>query len=380
MTVWIWQSTAWPNLTYGAERLAVPLARARAEWGRLLGKAEAISAGDLAYVQRDVWSGEAVATAAIEGENLDLAAVRSSVARRLGVPDATAVGVPRNVEGLLDVMESATADRGSDLTDDRLCRWQSALFPAGGSALREVEAGRYRTSDAPMQIVSGPMGHETVHYEAPPSAAVRAEMHVFLDWFNRTRGGPLDGILRAGLAHVWFESIHPFEDGNGRVGRAIVDLALAQDAGAATRLHGVSTEMRRRQDDYYAALNEAQRSSGDVTGWMLWFVQVVGDACRASGTLIDEALARARFWSDHRDVALNERQRKALNRMLEAGPGRFEGGLTPRKYVGMTRASSATATRDIADLVRKGLLEPSPAGGRSVYYNLAIPGWGWRPG
>ena len=380
MNPWIWQSPNWPNLSYDAERLAAPLAGARAEWGRLLGKAEAIGPGDLASVQRDVWSGEAVATAAIEGENLDLAAVRSSVARRLSVPDAAVVGTPRNVEGLLDVMESATADWGSDLTDDRLCRWQSALFPAGGSALRAVEAGRYRTSDAPMQIVSGPVGRETVHYEAPPAAAVRAEMRGFLDWFNRTRGGPLDGILRAGLAHVWFESIHPFEDGNGRVGRAIVDLALAQDAGAATRLHGVSAEMRRRQDDYYAALNVAQRSDGDVTGWLSWFVQVVGDACRANSKVIDEALVRARFWSDHRNVALNERQRKVLNRMLEAGPGGFEGGLTPRKYVGMTRAASATATRDIADLVRKGLLEAGPASGRSAYYNLAIPGWGWRRG
>lgn len=380
MTLWIWQSPAWPNLSYDAERLATPLAHARAEWGRLLGKAEAISSGDLALVQRDVWSGDAVATAAIEGESLDLAAVRSSVARRLGVPDATTVGVPRNVEGFLDVMQSATADWDSDLTHDRLWRWQSALFPAGGSALRAIEAGRYRSSDAPMQIVSGPVGREAVHYEAPPSAAVRAEMRVFLDWFNRTRGGSLDGILRAGLAHVWFESIHPFEDGNGRVGRAIVDLALAQDAAAATRLHGVSAEMQRRQQNYYAALNEAQRSGGDVTGWLLWFVQVVGDACRASAKLIDEALVRGRFWSDHRDVALNERQRKVLNRMLEAGPGRFEGGLTPRKYVGMTGASPATATRDIADLVRKGLLEPGLASGRSAYYNLAVPGWGWRLG
>jgi Fic family protein len=379
MTAWIWQSSSWPDLTYDAERLAGPLNRARMECGRLFGKAEAVGARDLATVQQDVWSGEAVATAAIEGESIDLAAVRSSVARRLGVPDDPAVGVPRNVEGLLDVMESAAADWDSDLTDERLWRWQSALFPAGGSALRMIETGRYRARDVPMQISSGPVGRETVHYEAPPSAAVRAEMRAFLDWFNRTRGGTLDGIVRAGIAHARFESIHPFEDGNGRVGRAIVDLALAQDARAATRLHGVSAEMRRRQTDYYAALNEAQRGSGDLTSWLLWFVELVGEACRANAALVDEALVRARFWSEHREVALNGRQRKVLNRMLEAGPGRFEGGLTPRKYVGMTRSSSATATRDIADLVRKGLLEPGPAAGRSAYYNLSIPGWGWMP-
>jgi Fic family protein len=379
MTSWIWQSPTWPNLTYDAERLASPLSRARMECGRLFGKAETIGAGDLAIVRHDVWSGEAVATAAIEGESIDLTAVRSSVARRLGVAGDPAIGVPRNVEGLLDVMENAAADWESDLTDERLWRWQAALFPAGGSALRAIDTGRYRSTDAPMQIVSGPVGREQVHYEAPPSAAVRAEMRSFLDWFNRTRGGAMDGLLRAGIAHAWFESIHPFEDGNGRVGRAIVDLALAQDARAATRLHGVAAEMRRRQADYYAALNEAQRSQGDVTSWLLWFVHVVGDACHASASLVDEALVRARFWSDHRHVTLNERQRKVLNRMLEAGPGRFEGGLTPRKYVGMTRASTATATRDIADLVRKGLLAPGEGAGRATHYNLAIPGWAWIP-
>jgi Fic family protein len=376
-TQWIWNSPAWPHLTYSLDRLLEPLQRARLDHGRLLGKAEALSTGDLTSVQRDVWSGEAMATAAIEGEELPVASVRSSVARRLGMTADFVASVPRNVEGLLDVMESAAADWDSSLTEERLCRWQAALFPAGGSALRQIEVGRYRSHEDPMQIVSGPLSKEHVHYVAPPSAAVRAEMQLFLDWFNRPQG--VDGILRAGLAHVWFESIHPFEDGNGRIGRAIIDLALAQDARKPTRLHGVSSELRRRQNEYYDALNQAQRGNGDVTAWLEWFVSALSESCKRTALLIDEALIRARFWSDHRNVSLNERQRKALNRMLEAGPGRFEGGLTQRKYVGITGTSTATAWRDLEDLLKKGLLVPASAGGRSAHYNLAIPGWEWVP-
>jgi Fic family protein len=377
IALWIWASPSWPTLSYDLERLGEPLRRAREEQGRLFGKAEAIGVAELARVQRDVWSSEAVATAAIEGETLDLASVRSSVARRLGITPDFVAAVPRNIEGLLDVMESAAADWNSDLTEDRLCRWQAALFPGGGSALRSIETGCYRSRDDPLQIVSGPIGYEKVHYEAPPSAAVRPEMHSFLEWFIRTRGTSLDGILRAGLAHVWFESIHPFEDGNGRVGRAIIDMALAQDARKPTRLHGVSTALRRRQKSYYEALNQAQRGTGDVTAWLEWFTTVFTESCQVSAALIEESLTRARFWSDHKHLGLNERQRKVLNKMLEAGPGRFEGGLTQRKYVGMTGVSAATAWRDIEDLLKKGLIMQGDAAGRSTHYNLAIPGWAW---
>ncbi|MBM5811753.1 MAG: Fic family protein [Gammaproteobacteria bacterium] len=378
-SAWIWTSPAWPSLTYDLERLAGPLGRARAEGGRLYGMAAAIGAHELALVQRDVWSGEAVATAAIEGETFDLASVRSSVARRLGINPEFVAAIPRNVEGLLDVMESAAAEWDSDLTEERLCRWHASLFPAGGTALRSMETGRYRSHADPMQIVSGPIGREVVHYEAPPSAAVRAEMHNFLDWFNRTRATPLDGILRAGLAHLWFETIHPFEDGNGRIGRAVVDMALAQDARLPTRLHCVSAELRRRQVAYYEALNQARRGTTDVTAWLEWFTNVFADSCQASAALINEALVRARFWAEHKHFALNARQRKVVNTMLEAGPGRFEGGVTQRKYVSMTGASPATSSRDITDLVSKGILVLGNAAGRSTYYNLAIAGWSWHP-
>lgn len=375
---WIWESSTWPVLTYAADRLAEPLGRAHLEIGRLLGKAEAVGARDLIVVERDVWSNEAVATAAIEGERLDLAGVRSSVARRLGLAPDFIATVPRSTEGLLDVMESAAADWDSVLTHERLWRWQAALFPAGGTPLRQVKTGAYRTHDDPMQIVSGPVGREKVHYVAPPSASMRAEMHSFLEWFNGSRGGTLDGIVRAGLSHIWFESVHPFEDGNGRVGRAVLDLALSQDMRRATRLHGVSTELRRRQNEYYDALNAAQRGTGDVTEWLLWFIGAYADSCRTTAALIDESLVRARFWSDHREVELNERQRKALNRMLEAGPGRFEGGLTIRKYLNITGAPRTTAWRDLDELNAKGLLVRTGVG-RATRYDLSIAGWEWKP-
>lgn len=373
---------SWPDVRLDLQALAVPLARARLAQGRLLGKADALGAKGYAGTLQELWTGEAMATAEIEGEKLNVDAVRSSVARRLGIASSFAAAVPRHVEGLLDVMEDAAARWDSPLTQERLCRWQGALFPTGYSGLHRVEVGTFRTHTEPMQIVSGPIGRETVHYEAPPSAAVRAEMRSFLDWFNGTRevtvGGPMDGLVRAGIAHLWFESIHPFEDGNGRVGRAVLDMALAQDARLGYRLHGLSQEFRDRQARYYDELNRAQRGSGDATAWVLWFLEAFVASCTRAATLIDESAARARFWSEHSGVALTERQRKALNRMLDAGPGRFEGGMTPRKYAALTETSSASATRELTDLARKGVLVPKGQG-RARRYELAIPGWEWVP-
>lgn len=379
---WVWQAKAWPDFQLDPQAFAGPLARARLAQGKLLGKAEAVGAQGFAGTRQEVWTGEAMATAEIEGEKLNVDAVRSSVARRLGIASSFVAAVPRHVEGLLDVMEEAAAKWNEPLSEERLCRWQAALFPTGYSGLHRVEVGSFRTHAEPMQILSGPMGRETVHYEAPPSAAVRAEMRSFLDWFNRTSdvtvGGPLDGLLRAGIAHLWFESIHPFEDGNGRVGRAVLDRALAQDARLGYRLHGLSQEFRDRQSQYYDELNRAQRGSGAANPWVLWFLEAFEASCVRTAALIDESAARARFWGDHKDVALTERQRKALNRMLEAGPGRFEGGMTPRKYAALTKTSSASATRELADLARKRVLVPKGEG-RARRYELTIPGWEWVP-
>ena len=339
-----------------------------------MGKAAAIARDERDILEREIWAREAVATAAIEGETIDYAAVRSSVARRLGIARQS-VAVPRNVEGLLDVMEDACDHWDEKLTAAKLCAWQAALTEPG---IRNVLIGEFRSGEDPMRVVSGPHDRETVHYEAVPGAAVRAEMHAFLEWFNGASAQ--DGLLRAGLSHVWFESIHPFEDGNGRVGRAIIDRALARDLRASSRLLVLSVIMRNLQGAYYDALNAAQRGTGDVTAWLVWFLDIYVEACQVSGVMIEEALARARFWATHRDVELNEAQRRVLNRVLEAGPGRFEGGLTAKKYMAIGKTSKLTASRHLANLLEKGLITRAQgAGGRSTRYDVAIPGWEWQP-
>jgi Fic family protein len=375
---WVWQTPRWPRFTFDTVRLIEHANRARDAAGELRGKAEAIGAEDLKLVQADVWSQSAVATAAIEGETLDLAAVRSSVAGRLGILEAPQVSVPRHIEGLLQVMNDAATEWQQELTDAQLIEWQALLFPDSRSGWHTIETGTYRTQGDPMQVVSGSAGRVVVHYSAPPAAAVRAEMRTFLDWFNRTQETrELDGILRAGIAHLWFESIHPFSDGNGRIGRAIIDRTISQDMRAVSRLQGTSMGLHREQSAYYEALNAAQRGTGEITDWLAWFCNAFGRACRASTVLIDEALERARFWSEHNQVELNARQRKALNRMLVAGPKRFEGGMTPRKYAALNKSTYITSNRDLVNLVEKRLLVRE-GGGRSTYYNLNIPGWGWQ--
>ena len=376
---WIWNSPAWPNLRYDQDGLIEPLSRARDMAGRLRGRMDALGEDELTVIEGDVWAGNAVATSAIEGETLDMATVRSAVASRLGASPGPLAAAPSNVEGLLDVMDDAAATWDSELSEERLIGWQAALFPEGRSGLLRVETGTFRTHGDPVRIAGGRATREIVHYAAPPPAAVRAEMRGFLDWFNGTRDSTaIDGILRAGLAHLWFESIQPFADGNGRIGRAIIDMAIAQDMRVASRLHGISMELQRRQTDYYSALNHARTGTGDATDWLVWFTGSFWESCRTSIAIIDEPLVRAKFWNQHRNVELNTRQRKALNRMLAAGPGKFEGGMTPHKYIALTKAKYITANRDLVDLVDKRLLVREGAG-RSTYYNLTIPGWGWVP-
>lgn len=376
---WIWQTGDWPPLQFDAAAVSGTLASARVELGRLLGKTEAIATTDLPQTERDIWAHDALATAAIEGEVLNLDAVRSSVARRMGIAPDSNTFPSREVEGLLDVMEDAAAKWDTDLTEDRLLAWHAELFPVGRVSLRPIVGGRYRTHGEPMQIVSGPMGREAVHYEAPPSAEVPAQMQAFIDWFNQSRSDrAIDGLVRCVIAHLWFESIHPFEDGNGRIGRALMDLAISQDARTGFRLHGLSRQLQRRQSQYYDALNRTQRAEASPTAWIVWLIDTFREACRASSLLVNESLDRAHFWARHQSKPINERQRKALNRMLEAGPGKFEGGMTPRKLQALTNSAGATATRDLADLVEKGLLVQRGAG-RSTRYELAMEGWEWLP-
>jgi Fic family protein len=369
---YIWQQPAWPEFTYDAGRTSPAVTLARRAQGSVEGRLSAIGFDERMQLAAESWTQEALATAAIEGERLDLEAVRSSVCRRLGIERARAPRTPRSVEGLLDVMEDAVRHAGIALTDARLQSWQQALFPTGFSGLTPVRVNAYRSHREPMQIVSGPVGREKVHYEAPPSRAVRAEMRRFLKWFNE--GKEPDALVRAALAHLWFETIHPFEDGNGRVGRAIVDMTLARDSGDASRTIRISQQLSENRDEYYEQLKQAQHGALDVTPWVLWFVAQVRAACDKAAGIVDLSLAKARFWATHADEDLNARQRKAVNALLDAGPGGFEGGMSTRKYEALASTSRPTASRELLELAALGLLR-SVGAGRSTRYYVDIDGW-----
>ncbi|WP_093128722.1 Fic family protein [Variovorax sp. OK605] len=370
--LYIWQQPDWPALRYDAVAAGPALSRARELKGEVSGLGRAIGLDGLVEVEQALWMQEAVATAAIEGERLDLAAVRSSVLRRLGASHAGPTD--RHVDGLVEVIHDATTRFDEPLDADRLCRWQSALFPGGTSGIQRIAVGRYRDHADAMQIVSGLPGREVVHYTAPPSATVAREMDAFLAWFAQTRHCAMDGIARAAIAHLWFETIHPFEDGNGRVGRAVADMALAQDTGAATRLFSLSRQMLADRKGYYDALAAGQSGGMDVTAFVQWFAGAFGRACIASGNTIQSSLERSRFWARHAQHDINERQRQLLQRLLEAGDGGFLGGLNVEKYLKMVRVSKATATRDLSDLVRNGMLYAAGQG-KAVRYYVNMPGW-----
>lgn len=369
---YVWQQPGWPGLHYDPVRVGESLARARRPQGVVEGKLAVLGFEQLLELAAEAWSQEALATAAIEGERLDLAAVRSSVARRLGVGRQDGPVAPRNVEGLLDIMDDAVTRCGEALTHERLYAWQAALFPTGYSGIVKIRVGGYREHEEPMQIVSGRLGRERVHYEAPPSDQVAQEMERLLAWFNA--GVEPDLLVRAALAHLWFETIHPFEDGNGRVGRALVDLVLARDSGEASRLFRTSQRLLDQRNDYYSQLERAQHGSLDVTEWVCWFVDQMRAACDVASIVIDGTLVKARFWLDHRDKALNERQRKVMNLLLDAGPGGFEGGMSTKKYESVAATSRATASRELLELEALDLLEQVGAG-RSTRYYVKLPGW-----
>ncbi len=368
----IWQDPQWPGLRYDGPSVAAAVTVARRAQGALEGKLAAMGLEQSQELVAEAWSQEALSTAAIEGEQLDVAAVRSSVARRLGLRQAKGPHTPRHVDGLLDLMDDAVSKAHEPVTHERLQAWQAALFPTGFSGLSKIRVGSYRTHSEPMQIVSGRVGRETIHYEAPPSATVVSEMSQFLAWLEQPAQD--DPLVTAALAHLWFETIHPFEDGNGRVGRAIVDLVLARDAGEPSRLLRISGQLLAQRGAYYEQLERAQHGATDVTAWVLWFTQQVGAACVAASAVIDLSLAKARFWNEHRHQDLSPRQRKAVNIMLDAGPGGFTGGMSTRKYENLTGAARATASRDLLELAALGLLRQTGAG-RGTRYDMNLEGW-----
>ncbi|MCL7751440.1 Fic family protein [Guyparkeria hydrothermalis] len=371
--MYIWEQADWPRFRWDDAALRPRLDAVRLLQGRLLGRADAAPEQDDLAFEMDALIQNAIRTSEIEGEHLDVGSVRSSVARQLGVEQA---GVPARTtpesESLVALLLHATREPDEPLSRDRLCHWQSLLFPEGPGWLEKVHVGELR-GEQPMQVVSGRLDRPTVHFEAPPRDRLEAELDAFVDWFNRPPGG-LDGLLRAGIAHLWLITLHPFDDGNGRVTRAVTDRALAQAERQSVRFYSLSAAIMARRNAYYDQLERAQRGDLDITPWLAWFLDTLEAALRQALERLDRVLAKARFWHHHATTVLSERQIKVLNRLLDTAGEEFEHGINARKYQSLAKVSKATATRDLADLVEKGCLRKLPGGGRSTRYALGGQG------
>ncbi len=356
----------WPSFKWDDPAVFPLLAETRHTQGKLLGRMEGLGFRLRGEADLAVMTAEVVKSSAIEGERLNDQEVRSSLARRLGIDIGATTPVSRAVEGVVEMMLDATRNYGAPLSDERLFGWHAALFPTGRSGMRKITVGAWRPPEVgPMQVVSGPLGRERVHFEAPEAERLAGEMNAFLDWFNAAPR--TDPVIKAALAHFWFVTIHPFEDGNGRIARAIADMALARSDGTAQRFYSMSAQIEAERKDYYDVLEQSQKGDLDVTNWLTWFIACLERSFdRAQGTL-DAVLRKARVWQQVGTAGVNDRQRKVINRLLDG----FEGKLTSSKYAKLTRCSSDTALRDIRDLLERGVLLRNPGGGRSVSYRIA---------
>ena len=356
MPKYIWQSASWPKFKIDYESLLPKLSRCHALRGQLIQQVTSLGIDLELGAQLESLTQEAVKTAELEGEYYNQDAVRSSIARRLGLPTAGLPSPPRSVDGLVDILLDATDTNSPDLSSERLKAWQAALFPTGRSGLRAIEVGQWRTEA--MQIVSGRAGKEKIHYEAPPADQIAHEMQRFFEWWQNSHPDQdnTDPVIRAGIAHYWFVAIHPFADGNGRIARALSDMALAQSDGAVKRCYSLSSTIMENRDEYYSVLENTSNGQGDITEWLAWFLDCIELSLKRSKATIEKVLGLAHFWHHISDISLNERQIKVVKKLLEAGEGGFEGGLTAKKYQGMVKGSRATLTRDLADLVSKGIL------------------------
>ena len=368
---YIWQRSSWPEFRWDNASLLKDLGISRFQQGSLLTQMKDLGFDVRQQARAEVLIEEALKTSEIEGEHLDPNAVRSSVARRLGLP--TAGMIPKNnqqADGVVQILLDATQDFEQALTPERLFGWHAALFPTGYSGLHKIQVASWRDDrSGPMNVVSGPIGREKIHYEAPPAERLVNEMNRFFCWWEESRK-EMDGLLRAGMAHLWFVAVHPFEDGNGRIARALTEMALAQDENLSIRYYSLSSQIMAEREGYYGILERTNNADGDITDWMKWFLECMSRAILSSNELLTNVMLKARFWKHHAQTRLKERQIKVLNRLLDAGPGGFEGGLTNRKYAGMAHVSRATAQRELADLVQKGVLRLNPGGGRSTSYDI----------
>ena len=364
--MYIYELPDWPRFHWSAKKIAGPLAGVRHRQGRLIGHMEALGFPLRQEAVLETLTADVLKSSDIEGEKLDSGQVRSSIARRLGIDIGALKPADRHVEGVVEMMLDATRHYKRPLTEERLYAWHASLFPTGRSGMTRIRAGAWRDdSTGPMQVVSGPMGNERVHFEAPRAGRLPAEIGAFLAWFEGK--DPIDPVLKAGIAHLWFVTVHPFDDGNGRIARAIADMALARSENSSQRFYSMSAQIRQERNAYYRILETTQKGTLDVTRWMEWFLGCLGRAIDGAQVLLNAVLRKARFWERIGGVPLNGRQRLVVNRLLDG----FEGKLTSSKYAKLAKCSQDTAHRDILALVERGVLARNPEGGRSTSYSLA---------
>ncbi|AYF32696.1 DUF4172 domain-containing protein [Vreelandella alkaliphila] len=369
--MYIWEQRNWPHFEWDEPALRPTLDAVRLLQGRVVGKTEAVHGQADLDVEMDALIQNAIRTSEIEGERLDVGSVRSSVARQLGLEQAgvSARTTPES-EALVELLLQSTRQLDEPLTHERLCLWQSMLFVQGPGLISQVRVGELR-GDHPMQVVSGRLDRPTVHFEAPPRGQLEAELDAFITWFNHPPQG-LDGLVRAGITHLWLITLHPFDDGNGRVTRAVTDRALAQAERQSVRFYSLSAAIMSRRRAYYDYLESTQKGSLDITPWLLWFLDTLKEALEQALLRIDRVLMKATFWQRHATTVLNERQIKVLNRLLDTAGEEFEQGINARKYQALAKVSKATATRDLAELLDKGCLSKLPGGGRSTRYTVLL--------
>lgn len=366
MNNYIWQQKNWPHFQWNDKELLNQISKCRLLQGKLLANISSIGFQYEKQAQIDILFEEAITTSAIEGEILNRDSVRSSIARKLGLPSAM-VSVDRYTDGLIDVLLDATQKHNKPLNKERIFGWHAALFPTGYSGMYKINVGKWRNEK--IQVVSGRHGKEKIHYEAIAANEVNESMEYFFKWYKNDKGN-IDGLLQAAIAHLWFVSIHPFDDGNGRIARALTDMILAQDDHQPMRYYSLSSQINAERNSYYDILEKSQKGDLDITPWISWFLDCFIRSIERSEKQITLILNKSKFWNKHSQTILNERQKKVINKLLDVGKGDFEGGMTNRKYASITGISRATATRELQYLVKVNIFKQNSGKGRSISYDL----------
>lgn len=365
MNKYIHKIEDWPQFSWKIEAFLSLLTEVRNKQGILTGKMDAIGFNLQNEAYLETLSQDVIKSSEIEGEILDTQQVRSSIARKLGIDIGGLVDSERDVEGIVEMMIDATQHYKSEINEERLYGWHSALFPAGRSGMHKIIVGKWRDDlTCPMQVVSGPMGKESVHFEAPAASMLKDEMQKFLHWTNNPNEN--DSVLNAAISHLWFITIHPFEDGNGRIARAITDMMLCRSENKTQRFYSMSSQIKEQKKQYYDILESTQKGNLDITEWLVWFLECLRNAIDSSSSIVHKIMAKHKFWNEHKTVTLNKRQIKIIELLF----GNFFGNLTTSKWAKINKCSQDTALRDIQDLVEKDILKKSKSGGRSTNYEL----------